>query len=105
MFLSGFWRLAAAGAMVSFGLQLTTPSPASEPRDPDRLSREVVPLAQAVSLTLDPNQDGFSGSTRIDLRLDVATRSFRLHALGPVSLARPSSSRWPESGDSTSWPA
>jgi alanyl aminopeptidase len=84
MFLSGFWRLVGAGAVVSFGLQLTTPSPASETHDPDRLTRHVVPLAQAVSLTLDPSQDGFAGSTRIDLRLDVATRSFRLHALGPV---------------------
>jgi hypothetical protein len=84
MFLSGFWRLVGAGAVVSFGLQQTTPSPASETHDPDRLTRHVVPLAQAVSLTLDPSQDGFAGSTRIDLRLDVATRSFRLHALGPV---------------------
>lgn len=88
MFPSGFWRLAVAFALVSFGLQLATTIRASVPTDPDRLTRHVVPLAQSVTLTLDPNQDGFSGSTRIDLRLDVATRSFRLHALGPVIAQR-----------------
>jgi alanyl aminopeptidase len=84
MFFSGFLRRAAAFAVVFFGLQQATTIRAAEPSDPDRLTRHVVPLAQTVSLTLDPNQDTFSGSTRIDLRIDAPTRSFRLHALGPV---------------------
>ncbi|MDO8543819.1 MAG: M1 family metallopeptidase [Opitutaceae bacterium] len=52
--------------------------------DPLRLTRVVEPLAQAVALTVDPAKDDYSGSTRIDVRVNATTSSFRLHAYGPV---------------------
>ena len=87
MFSSGFLRRTATLAVVFLHLYLVPFAPAAdaaEPADPQRLTRDVIPLAQAVSLTLDPNLDDFAGSTRIDLRITTASSSFRLHALGPV---------------------
>ena len=52
--------------------------------DPLRLTREVEPVAQAVTLNLDPARDDFSGSVRIDVVVHAPTTSFRLHALGPI---------------------
>jgi alanyl aminopeptidase len=57
---------------------------AAEVQDPLRLSREVVPVAQAVELTLDPSRDDYTGSVRIDVLVQRAVTSFRLHALGPA---------------------
>ncbi|MBL9210217.1 MAG: M1 family metallopeptidase [Opitutaceae bacterium] len=84
MLSSGSLRHAATRAAIVLYLFLLPFSPAAEGVDPDRLTRDVVPLAQSVSLTLDPAQDGFSGTTRIDIDVTRASRSFRLHALGPV---------------------
>jgi alanyl aminopeptidase len=57
---------------------------AGESVDPLRLTREVVPVAQSVALTLDPAKDDYQGSTIIDLLASQPFRSFRLHAQGPV---------------------
>lgn len=57
--------------------------PAAEP-DPLRLTREVVPVAQSVALTLDPASTTYSGRTAIDVVAASAFTSFRLHAEGPV---------------------
>jgi len=75
---------AAVRAAVVLNLALALFTPFAAAADPDRLTRDVVPLAQSVSLTLDPAQDGFSGTTHIDVEVTRASRSFRLHALGPV---------------------
>ena len=45
-----------------------------------RLGTDVVPTAQAVSLTVDPRKDDYSGSTRIALEVKKATSAFRIHA-------------------------
>ena len=84
MLSSGLLRRAATRAAVVLHLALAPFSPAAESVDPDRLSRDVVPLAQSVHLTLDPAQDGFSGTTQIDVEVNRPSRSFRMHALGPV---------------------
>jgi len=68
----------------------------AEAIDPLRLDRTVVePLAEWVMLTLDPAEDDFSGSVRIDLWVHGETSSFRLHAedleLGTFTLTRPGS--------------
>jgi alanyl aminopeptidase len=55
---------------------------AGETVDPLRLTREVVPIAQSVELTLDPAKDDFSGRTIIDLLATQPFASFRLHAEG-----------------------
>ncbi len=52
--------------------------------DPLRLTREVVPVAQAVTLTIDPARDDYTGTAHIDLVVNAASTSFRLHSLGPV---------------------
>ncbi len=58
--------------------------PAAEPVDPLRLTREVVPVAQSVELTLDPAKEDFSGRTVIDLLASEPFTTFRLHAEGPA---------------------
>ena len=57
---------------------------ASEPVDPLRLTRHVVPVAQGVELTLDPARDDFSGRVLIDLLANEPFTAFRLHAEGPA---------------------
>lgn len=57
---------------------------AAPPADPLRLTRDVVPVAQAVALTVDPARDDYTGTARIDLVVVKASDSFRLHSLGPV---------------------
>jgi len=57
---------------------------ASEPVDPLRLTKDVVPVAQSVELTVDPAKDDYSGRTIIDLLANVPFTSFRLHAEGPA---------------------
>ena len=76
-----FRPLAAALACV---LISTAPGSAATSPDPWRLTREVLPLAQAVELTLDPAKDDYMGRVRVDLVAAAPFRSFRLHALGPV---------------------
>ncbi len=75
-------RAARCAALVLTLASATLLRSAERP-DPDRLGSEVVPLAQAVSLKLDPARDDYSGTARIDVRVDAPVRSFRLHALGP----------------------
>lgn len=65
-------------------LFLTSLVHAAEPVDPLRLTREVVPVAQSVELTLDLAKDDFSGRVLVDLQAAQAFTSFRLHAEGPV---------------------
>lgn len=48
---------------------------------PERLGEGVRPLWQRVQLRTDPAQSSYSGSTRIGLKLDRASASFRLHAV------------------------
>ncbi|MDQ5977680.1 MAG: hypothetical protein QG602_652, partial [Verrucomicrobiota bacterium] len=57
---------------------------ATDPVDPLRLSRDVVPVAQSVELTLDPARDDYSGRVLVDLLANEPFKSFRLHAEGPV---------------------
>lgn len=57
---------------------------ASEPVDPLRLTREIVPVAQSVELTLDPAKADYTGRTIIDVLATVPFTSFRLHAQGPA---------------------
>lgn len=71
-------------AVLACALALAAPGFAATSPDPWRLTREVVPLAQAVELTLDPAKDDYTGEVRIDVVASVPFRSFRLHALGPV---------------------
>lgn len=47
-----------------------------------RLPHDVVPLAYALELTIQPEQARFAGHTRIDLELRRATRRFFLHGSG-----------------------
>lgn len=47
---------------------------------PPRLSQDIVPLSQSVRLRLDPAQADYSGSVRIELRIDQPTPNIRLHA-------------------------
>ncbi|MBK8858241.1 MAG: M1 family metallopeptidase [Opitutaceae bacterium] len=57
---------------------------AAEPADPWRLTREVMPLAQSVELTLDPAGDDYTGRVLIDVVAANSFQSFRLNAEGPV---------------------
>ncbi|WP_164975988.1 M1 family metallopeptidase [Oleiharenicola lentus] len=73
-------------------LPLLSPSPyAAESVDPLRLTREVVPVAQSVELTLDPAKDDYAGRVLVDLHANQPFKSFRLHAqdlvLGTATLA------------------
>ena len=72
---------AAALACVLFS---TAPGSATISPDPWRLTREVMPLAQSVELTLDPAQEGYSGRVHIDVVAANSFQSFRLNAEGPV---------------------
>ncbi len=45
-----------------------------------RLGSDVVPTAEAVSLTADPRSDDYSGSVVVDLQVKKATPTFRFHA-------------------------
>jgi alanyl aminopeptidase len=78
--LNSFRRLAALLSLLVTSVVIH----ASEPVDPLRLSREVVPVAQSVELTLDPTKDDFSGRTVIDLLANQPFTSFRLNAEGPT---------------------
>ena len=48
--------------------------------DPFRLSPDIAPIAQQVTLNIDPRETGYSGSTRIDIDVDVDSPNIRLHA-------------------------
>jgi alanyl aminopeptidase len=48
--------------------------------EPVRLGNDVVPTAEAVTLTTDPRSDDYSGSVLIDLQVKKATPTFRFHA-------------------------
>ncbi len=48
--------------------------------EPVRLGNDVVPTAEAVTLTTDPRKDDYSGSVLIDLQVKKATPTFRFHA-------------------------
>ncbi len=63
-----------------FAVALATLSYAGETVDPLRLGDNVVPSRQQVTLTLDANQERYSGYTSIDITIREATESFRLHA-------------------------
>lgn len=64
----------------------------AEESSPLRLDRKVVPTSQTIDLVLDAGRPDYTGSVRIDLRVDEATDSFRFHAeeltLTSVSLKR-----------------
>jgi len=45
-----------------------------------RLANDVVPQSESISLRLDPAQDSYSGSVRIELRVKQPVTSFRFHA-------------------------
>jgi alanyl aminopeptidase len=63
---------AAAGAAGAAGAVETVPS--------YRLANDVVPQSEAISLRLDPGQDTYSGTVRIELRVKQPAASFRFHA-------------------------
>ena len=48
--------------------------------DSGRLSRDVVPTAESVRLVVDAAKPGYTGTVRIDLRVNAATDSFQLNA-------------------------
>ncbi len=50
--------------------------------DPMRLDKNVVPVSQAVNLTLDADEDSYSGSVTIELKVVDETNTFRFHAEG-----------------------
>ncbi|MDX1582659.1 MAG: M1 family metallopeptidase, partial [Thermoanaerobaculia bacterium] len=47
---------------------------------PVRLGETVEPLSQSIDLHLDPEKDGYEGSTRFAIRVDEPLERFRLHA-------------------------
>ena len=47
---------------------------------PYRLPKDVVPVSQAVTLTMDPRSDTYSGSTVVELDVKKAAPNFSLHA-------------------------
>ncbi len=63
-------------------LQSKPPEPAAGPPGPDgniRLGRDALPLRYTLDLTIDPRTERFSGTTRIDVRLEVPTSELELH--------------------------
>src|SRR5690242_7052909 len=65
----------------------SAPAPESPPLL--QLPRDVQPLSYALTITVDPAGDGFTGSARIDVRLDRARSVIWLHGRGlGVSRAR-----------------
>jgi aminopeptidase N len=46
----------------------------------ERLGRDVVPMTEAIALTLDPRQSDYTGSVEIDLDVRSPVRSIRFHA-------------------------
>ena len=66
------WLLAAALTMATAHLA------AAE----TRLATNVVPIAQAVELNVDPTRPDYGGRAIIDLEVRTATSSFALHAVG-----------------------
>ena len=65
-------RLLSLVLLVAFGGVLAA--------DLVRLGNDVVPTAEAVSLTADPRSDDYTGSVAIDLQVKKATPTFRFHA-------------------------
>jgi alanyl aminopeptidase len=59
---------------VAFLLVATTLSAATV-----RLGNDVAPLSQSIALTVDPRQDDYTGSVRVDLEVKKSTSVFRLH--------------------------
>jgi len=55
----------------------------AESDDPYRLSKDVQPTSQSISLDLDPDKTNFSGSTTIDLSVVRDVSSIGLYWLGP----------------------
>src|SRR5687767_7017869 len=45
-----------------------------------RLGTDVVPTSQAVMLTVDPRQDDYTGSVKIDVEVKKPANQFRFHA-------------------------
>jgi alanyl aminopeptidase len=68
----------------------TRTGPASAPRHaaaaaapdsaPPRLEHDAVPTFEAVELTLDPEQTGYRGTARVDLKVHARTNVLRFHA-------------------------
>ncbi len=75
-------RLARLGLVVcSFAALTAAPSFAGEElANEPRLDPNVSPTFQAVDLKLDADQENYSGSVRIDVRVTNATREFLFHA-------------------------
>lgn len=68
----------AAAALCFFA---AAPRPATAENIPSyRLPNDVVPQKESIRLRLDPAQDRYSGSVRIELQVKQTTRSFRFHA-------------------------
>ena len=45
-----------------------------------RLGGDVVPLSEAVALSVDPRKDDFTGSVKVELEVKKPTSTFRFHA-------------------------
>ncbi len=69
-------RIARPALVLSIAALATTPVRADEPR----LDPNVAPTFQAVDLKLDADQENYTGSVRIDVRVQKATRDFLFHA-------------------------
>ncbi len=69
----------ASAAPTQTGPVATAPD---EPRPALRLPSDVHPTAEAIELTIRPDQDRFSGRVDVDVTLDRSRRSIWLHARG-----------------------
>ncbi len=67
------WFLVFAFAFCSFTW-------GENPEDPFRLDKGVFPVFQAVNLLVDADEDSYSGSVTMDLKVVARTNTFRFHA-------------------------
>ena len=66
--------------IILFALLFIGPVTCIAEADPLRLDHSVVPRAQKIALTLNPDEDTYHGEVRIEIDITDKTDSFRLHA-------------------------
>ena len=71
-------------AALALVLAALGPALASAQTDPTRLSRDVVPTAESVRLTVDPARSEFTGTAHVELKVVRPASTFAFHAEGPV---------------------
>ena len=79
-----YWKITAAAALAlsinapAWGQAAVAPAPAA-PVPAGKLTGQVQPQAYRLDLTIDPNQERFSGKSEIDAVLKAASRTIDLH--------------------------